>query len=79
MPGPPAVCVVGGGVYPHGGMGDDEQRRYTLAEAVTELRRRKCVEHGHDFDVVQDGVGLPVGVQCARCGRSWEVRARGER
>lgn len=51
--------------------------RYTLDEARELLKKRKCLEYGHDYDVAHlssvAGHSFPQSVTCYNCGRTWSV------
>lgn len=51
-----------------------DERLYTLVEASTELARRECQNHGHDWEFLSVwGSSLPMAIVCARCGRKASV------
>jgi hypothetical protein len=56
-------------------MGDDQEPRYTLAEAVEVMARYECSVHGHDFEIAINDINDPVRIYCARngCHKSWVV------
>ena len=49
------------------------EEKYTLAEARDILRAAECAMHGHDFDVVTNGMDKPTAIICSRCGKSWAM------
>jgi hypothetical protein len=51
----------------------DIEPTFTLDEAAKTLARRECMFHGHDFDVVVNGAGVPQRILCERCGELWKV------
>ena len=43
------------------------EKRYTLDEAVAELNRRACSEHGHEWQTIANAHGTPITIFCGRC------------
>lgn len=51
-----------------------EAQRYTLGEAAEILRRERCRTHGHDWEIICQGIERrPVQLVCGNCGRSYRV------
>lgn len=46
---------------------------YTLDQAARILRERECAMHGHDWEIIMDGMGQPLTILCGRCSVSWAV------
>jgi hypothetical protein len=52
-----------------------EEPRYTLDEAAAELRRRSCINHGHDWNILRLHDGTPIRLTCDNCGAAYRVVA----
>ena len=46
----------------------------SLEETRKEMNRQECLNHGHDYDLVEGGWPIRlVRIFCASCGSSWSV------
>lgn len=50
-----------------------DETRYTLDEARREMNRRECMRWGHDWSIIQTGVGPPLMIRCDRCGTAHRI------